>query len=87
MPVPEHLRHLVNGQTSAAEHRLVMAEYLARPLYPGEVVHHLNGIRTDNRIENLELWSTDHPKGQSIQDKIAFAIRTLLQYQPELLED
>lgn len=67
------------------EHRLVMSNYIGRPLLPHENVHHVNGDRKDNRLENLELWSTRQPKGQRVEDKVDYALEILKTYAPEYL--
>lgn len=64
------------------QHRFVMEQALGRELREGENVHHLNGMRDDNRLENLELWSTSQPSGQRIEDKTAWAKEWLAMYEP-----
>ncbi|MDQ1746668.1 MAG: hypothetical protein QOD07_931 [Frankiaceae bacterium] len=83
--VPVELRHLTNGEKRSAEHRLVMARILGRPLYADESVHHRNGDRLDNRSSNLELWSRWQPSGQRVDDKVAHALAVLTRYAPHLL--
>lgn len=62
------------------EHRYIMEMFLGRKLLRSETVHHKNGNRSDNRIENLELWSKHQPNGQRVVDKIQWAIEILERY-------
>ena len=59
------------------EHIIVMQQMIGRALLPGETVHHKNRIRTDNRPENLELWSGRHGRGARVGDRIRDAVALL----------
>jgi hypothetical protein len=77
---PDHPNR--NSAGCVLEHRLVMEALIGRYLLKHETVHHINGVRDDNRPENLELWSNSQPDGQRVADKVAWAVEMLGLYAP-----
>lgn len=75
---PEHPNAGKNGYV--AEHRMIMSNYLGRPLKREENIHHVDGDRANNDIDNLELWSKAQPAGQRVTDKLEWAINFLKEY-------
>lgn len=70
------------GKDRRLHHRVVMERMIGRPLRPFETVHHVNGIRSDNRPENLELWCKPQPAGQRAIDLARWVVETY----PELVK-
>lgn len=62
-----------------------MEQKLGRYLLPSEQVHHISGVKDDNRPENLELWATPQPAGQRVEDLADWAVEILRRYRPNSL--
>jgi hypothetical protein len=65
------------------EHILVAENMLGRHLLDGETVHHRNGVRDDNRPENLELWVRPQPSGIRASDAVAWAREIIKRYESD----
>lgn len=82
---PEHPN--ADSRGVIMEHRFIMSQHLGRPLSKGETVHHKNGNRLDNRIENLELWTGNHSYGARLEDRIEDSIKYLIEYRQHITEE
>ena len=67
------------------EHRHVIEIKIGRDLLSEEEVHHINGDKSDNRLDNLELWSSSQPSGQRVIDKLSWA-REIVERYGDLLD-
>lgn len=76
--LPSHPRARTHGYVF--EHILVMERILGRSLLVDETVHNRNGVRNDNRPENLELWIRAQPTGIRVTDAVAWAQEILSRY-------
>jgi len=72
--------HIQGHKGKILQHRRVYSDFLGRKLESYENIHHKNGVKSDNRLENLELWVKRQPAGQRVEDLIEWAKWILQEY-------
>lgn len=75
-----YVQRSIPGKRQEFQHRWVMEQSIGRPLRSEENVHHRNGLRDDNRPDNLELWVKKQPPGARVADRLAWAVSLLSEY-------
>ena len=79
-PKNGYVRVYVGKGKTKFEHVATMEQHLKRRLLEGEHIHHINGVKDDNHIENLELWIRPHPSGIRAKDALRWARKTIEKY-------
>lgn len=81
-----HDHPMANNGGRAREHRIIMSKSLKRPLLSTEAVHHINGIKTDNRLENLEVMEHGVHSGMKLNRVYTTAVRLLAEQGRDVFE-